>query len=177
MIDGEWEEVDLENKNSIVDAFQGGMSGDVKELDKQIISYTNTATEKIVINGMIKKENLADTEAVIVKFVEGSIYTFSLNGYEVDVDLENSDDYFVEEYKNHKIVKVDASVNKDNEIVFDDVNYYCDGIQNSTYMKGTRIVIDDINQVLYCVYVSDVDEKDIINSDGTVTYYEDTLPE
>jgi hypothetical protein len=174
MIDGEWEEVDLENKKSIVDAYQGGKSGDVKELDKQFIAFSRTENEKIVIKGEVTTTDIA--EASIVQAVEGSIVQLVEGPLSGDIDLESKDDEVNKKYEDYQVVHIDASVNKDNEVEFEDGEALGTGLPAGKYSKGDRVYVDDELEVIYIVTVEGVDDEDLIEDvDGVakVTYKED----
>jgi hypothetical protein len=165
-VNGEYEEVDLDNKKSDVEDF-----ADVKELVDSFIVFQRTDSDKIIIRGALSASDLS--EASIVMAREDSIVQLEEGPLEGDIDLDNDDDPLVKEYDDYQIIQISASVNKDNEVEFDDGENVGTGLPAGSYSKGYRVYVDKDLEVVYIVEVEGVDEDDVINEDGTVTFVED----
>lgn len=174
-IDGEWEEVDYENKKSIVEDY-----ADLEDLDKGFIVFSRTEKEKLVIKGVLETTDLAG--ASIVTAVDGSIVKLEggvLGGEapEGKIDLEKKEDDINKQYEDYAIVHVDASVDKDGYVEFDDGEQLGVGLPAGKFVKGDRVYVDKALEVIYIVTVEGVDEKDVIEEDGYVIYEEDVEEE
>jgi hypothetical protein len=172
-VDGEWEEVDLENKKSIVDEYKG--DDGVEGLDKNFIVFSRTENGKVVVKGCVSPEQLAG--ASIVEAVEGSIVQLTEGELSGDIDLEKKDDELNKKYEDYQIVAIEASVDKDDKVEFDGGENLGEGLPAGKYSKGDRVLVDNDLEVIYIVTVEGVDEEDVINDDGSVTYADEVEAE
>ena len=171
-VNGEWEEVDLDNKKSIVDSYAAA-----KELDKAFIAFSRTESDKVVIKGVLKVTDVADGNASIVNAVDGSIVQLEGGRLSGDIDLEDKDDDVNKEFEDYAIVAVTASVDKDGYVEFDDGEQLGTGLAAGKFSKGDRVVVDDDLEVIYIITVEGVDDEDEIDTDGYVTYYDEDAEE
>jgi hypothetical protein len=147
-LNGEWQEVDLDNKKSIVDSYAAA-----KELDKSFIAFSRTESDKIVVKGVLLVNDVADGNASIVNAVDGSIVQLEGGLLSGDIDLEDKDDDVNREYEDYAIVAVTASVDKDGYVEFDDGEQLGTGLGAAKFSKGDRVVVDDNLEVIYIVTV------------------------
>ncbi len=164
-VDGEWREVDTDSKKSIVEDY-----ADVKELDKCFIVFQVTDSEKAVVRGVLESTQLGDASVVTTRRDSVVQLDKGLVEGEEDFDLENKDDVTVKAFDNYQIVLVNASVNKDSEVEFDDGENLGTGLPAGKYERGYRLIVDEELEVLFIVAVEGVDEEDTIDENGVVHY-------
>jgi len=177
-VDGEWEEVDLDNTKTNDAGYK--THEDLGKLVKQFIVFQRTENEEIVIRGSIATTDLAGASTVIAS--KDLIVRLKDGRFDGKFDMSNNDDPLIEAYDDYQIVYVKATTNKvenkENvyEIEFVDGENLGTGLTagSSKYSKGVRLLSsEDIatldEDVVFVIDIDEIDENDIINPDGTAT--------
>ena len=185
-INGEWEEVVLneDNSKSIVYAYDDPRQMSVTDLRDNFIVFSRTEKEQIIPRYVLTPDDLVNASIVRV-FKDNVLQAQALTegGLDGDYDLDKPNSDEVKPYQNYQMVRVNASLEtksfkvdgetfKRNLIKFDDGESLGQGLPAGKYAKGDRLVVieDKANNLkaIFIVSISSVNDRDWITYDDEV---------
>ena len=133
----------------------------VKAYADQVVIYTVT-DGKVDIEQAIDVDVLLEAN-VITKVEDEFVF---VDGDESTVWMDVTLEANVKAYEKYPVALVSASTDKDNVVLFDEVEYLGEGLGSATFRKGCRVFINDTEGYEYIILIEGFAYDDVIVDGG-----------